>query len=1116
MPLRSVEAATRDDAIAAAREQFGPTARVVGVRRVRSGGVLGFFATERYVAEVADPAGRPVAPEAPVASWTLETAFDETSSGYSSPLASAAPARARAAAPARNGAAAWAAESARSSKELPAAPPQSSPAMARVPAGAPVQAPPAARTGSHPAAARADEERLSELTGLLAPPPVEAPVHARASFPRAEFQRSASPRQRPRDDGPQVLQEESGLGDGGPADPAAPSPFTAALARMVASDRDVRQAVREALDDPAVPRARSDKATWPIRHEAFGPEYTSVASPATRQKEETVGDQVIAPSTFAGQPVEVPAWAAEPQVLAPSGSSREQAIAEVLRAALALGHSDEALAGILRKVLAGVAPQTALTQPELPVAASPVPEVVVRPAAVPVELAAPVLESSSAMPSEFATPVAVGVGSTADDIAAVASEVSTRARVQASEPACAPVAAPALFPAASPLHPASPTVRTEPAPLFPAPAPTFAAPAPFAPPPFAPPPLFAPSLGSMWGDPSPAPLWGEPVTVAVSRVRQPEAPMWTEPALADRAHPDTEAAAPAEVTAEVPAESGVVEPEPPAPAVDVDLDGSGNQGTTTVPDATVDTTAESTGEPIVCEEPPASHSAELGAPDVAQVAPAESDTRLEGELDGQPDAPVESEELEPDELQWDEVEPVTEVLAETTVEDTADGSLPGRSPEAVVLQTTADAEVAADTETPAGARSESAAEAEAEVTVEAAVEAGADDDTTVAEVAPMLARTASDFAPFMSLDATTVMPPLSLLPPLPSSRGRGRGRPPVPPASRPLSRRAVSSGGSPSAPAPTEPAEDGTDTEAPVAAPATTAPATRSWATVTHLPVAPLMATQETPELDTDEVDEGADAVLPGSAHQLPGSEQEVVLPPVAEVGPRTPGRPDAGDVRSRLAALGLPAGLLGDSFEDDLAGRGTYAALTSALAQRLPVAPQLPAGAGEVLFVVGPGVETLRAARSLAATLRLDRDAVQWATRGELAGLAPKGSRMTTVETAMDRQQDAVTSGSVTIVAVDAPLRSDTHWMSQMLAIWAPTAVWVVVEATRKPEDLQPWIDGLPRVDALVVTDADLSTDPAAVLRRSAAPVAILDGVRATPHRWASLLCERLEKAEA
>ena len=52
----------------------------------------------------------------------------------------------------------------------------------------------------------------------------------------------------------------------------------------------------------------------------------------------------------------------------------------------------------------------------------------------------------------------------------------------------------------------------------------------------------------------------------------------------------------------------------------------------------------------------------------------------------------------------------------------------------------------------------------------------------------MLARTASDPAPFglpmsMSLDSTLVMPPLSLLPPLPSSRGRGR--PPVPPATHP-------------------------------------------------------------------------------------------------------------------------------------------------------------------------------------------------------------------------------------------------------------------------------------------------------------------------------------------
>ena len=53
-------------------------------------------------------------------------------------------------------------------------------------------------------------------------------------------------------------------------------------------------------------------------------------------------------------------------------------------------------------------------------------------------------------------------------------------------------------------------------------------------------------------------------------------------------------------------------------------------------------------------------------------------------------------------------------------------------------------------------------------------------------------------------------------------------------------------------------------------------------------------------------------------------------------------------------------------------------------------------------------------------------------------------------------------------------------------------------------------------RVDALMVQDTDLTADPAAVLSRAAVPVALLDGARATAHRWASLLCERLETVEA
>jgi hypothetical protein len=297
-----------------------------------------------------------------------------------------------------------------------------------------------------------------------------------------------------------------------------------------------------------------------------------------------------------------------------------------------------------------------------------------------------------------------------------------------------------------------------------------------------------------------------------------------------------------------------------------------------------------------------------------------------------------------------------------------------------------------------------------------------------------------------------------------------------------------------------------------------------SLATVTRLPIALLAegALDEPTEIDENEPTPLADDALRATSAQpatclfpaveTRGQRPEPALPVVRRPHTKAPMAPPAtpAEVLDRLLGLGIPEALLGPDFTSDVADRGTYAALTRTLATRLPEAPELPQGPGEVLFVVGPGVETLRAARTLAATLRLDPDRVQWATRGDLAGLAPRS--ITTIEAAIDRRQQAAASGTVTIVAVDVPMRTDAYWMAQMLAVWTPESVWAVVEATRKPEDLEPWIAGLPRVDALVVQDTDLSADPAAVLHRVDTPVALLDGVLATPHRWASLLCERLE----
>jgi hypothetical protein len=1036
VPLRSVEAASRDDAIAAAREQFGPQARVVGVRRVRSGGVLGFFATERYVAEVAaEPPGRPVVP-VPASARTADTDVDDDSApaDFSSPLASAAPARARAAAPARNGAAAWAAEAAARTPD--GEPAVRTAARTTTPAAARSSAPAWKPAPVHPAAVapRVDDDRVSELAGLLTSqqPESSTPAYARAAFPRAAFPRTGSePAASLFGDQADEPHEDQRVLPTAPVS-GAPSPFTAALARMVAGDQDVRQAVKEVLDQPAGAFARAVTTPSPTRPGPVAPAESSVEPPAAPQEEETVGDPVVAPtSAVMDRPVEVPTWAAEPELPATAVSPREEAIADLLRGALAQGHSDEALAGILRKVLAGASPQAALTEPEV---AAPVPAPAMAPSAPRVAIADNIPAAVVPAPVEPA-PVAPAAVIPAPVVEEVAPEAP-------------------MFEDAVEQTPVVEHVATE-APVFDdvvvADDAAFAAPEPEAQN------LSAWTFGS-------AQLFGDVTTVAQPHmwgIDVPQVTLWGEPV------------------------------EDPAPAVEApswDLAVSAPSG-----------------------------AGQAAAPIWAEVA--EQESSVDAALDRAAAEPV-AEAVTESVAAIDDAVPA-EAVAETAVEE-------------IVVE---------------------------EIVVEEIVEEQTF-EAEVAEMEPVLARTASDPAPMMSLDATTIMPPLSLLPPLPSSRGRGRGRPPVPMSSSRSSaaRAAATPAATPevelTAPAAADPApaqtprvdaglfDDAPTVKTPPVRPsvvetAAQPPAPYFLATVTRLPVAPLMAAPETPEMaesaDLDEPVDTAPVVVEPEAVQAAVVEAPVEVaveapavveaPPAEGTVPAMAGGPTApaplapmtpADVVSRLETLGVPTRFLGASFADDVAVHGAYAALTHALALRLSKAPELPSGAGEVLFVVGPGVETLRTAQSLAASLRLDPDRVQWATRGDLAGLAPKASRMTTVETAIDRRQEAADAGTVTIVAVDAPLRTDAYWMSQMLAIWSPVAVWAVVEATRKPEDLEPWIDGLPRVDALVVQDTDLSADPAAVLRQVALPVALLDGVPATPHRWASLLCERLESTKA
>jgi hypothetical protein len=100
-------------------------------------------------------------------------------------------------------------------------------------------------------------------------------------------------------------------------------------------------------------------------------------------------------------------------------------------------------------------------------------------------------------------------------------------------------------------------------------------------------------------------------------------------------------------------------------------------------------------------------------------------------------------------------------------------------------------------------------------------------------------------------------------------------------------------------------------------------------------------------------------------------------------------------------------------------------------------------------------------------------------------------------------------------VVVIDAPIDGDGgEWASDVADAIGATAVWVVVDATRKTADLADHLDRLGPVDALIVQRAGTTRDPAEVLDLRI-PVSLVDGRSATPRAWADLIIDRLEADE-
>lgn len=249
---------------------------------------------------------------------------------------------------------------------------------------------------------------------------------------------------------------------------------------------------------------------------------------------------------------------------------------------------------------------------------------------------------------------------------------------------------------------------------------------------------------------------------------------------------------------------------------------------------------------------------------------------------------------------------------------------------------------------------------------------------------------------------------------------------------------------------------------------------------------------------DPDDVDDAAEVI-----DMAPTSTAEPVNTATADAAPT---RTDYA-LRRRLAEIGVPVSWIPDGATD------AYRVVEQ-LAARVPAAPPLELGPGEVLVLAGPAVDALRAARQLCGRLHIDPDNVLAA--GCPAGSVPAdrtiGQRWQAAAKVADLRRER-REPAIVVVATDGATDDgleDDRWVAGIVSALAPERLWVVLDAGRKPVDCRALLDRVGRADALVLAGAARTASPASAWELGV-PFAVVDGRPATRGVWAVLLIDRL-----
>jgi hypothetical protein len=267
------------------------------------------------------------------------------------------------------------------------------------------------------------------------------------------------------------------------------------------------------------------------------------------------------------------------------------------------------------------------------------------------------------------------------------------------------------------------------------------------------------------------------------------------------------------------------------------------------------------------------------------------------------------------------------------------------------------------------------------------------------------------------------------------------------------------------------------------------------------------LARPETPAVAPAEVAPAVVAAVPAEVPamaavpaEVPASDPPSVdLPPRASVG---------GPLTEALVEVGVPVALAARATSHE-----PYAAVREAL-RTVPAPPEAPANAGDVLVIVGELAHALPVARRVAGALHLDSSKIMFAA-ASTAGVGLNPSRRISGPAEAQRLARTMRRADTPhVVVVDSSVHAgDDDWAISVCDALSATAVWAVIDATRKTAESRRYLALVGPVDALAVHGAMGCADPASVLALDV-PVALLDQSPATPGTWAALLAPLVAEA--